>query len=50
LVEGATLAQVLARGALDLRTALRMGAQIAEALQVAHDHGGIPDASKKEAP
>jgi Tol biopolymer transport system component len=41
LVPGETLAERLARGRLEIPTALRLGAQIAEALQAAHDKGVI---------
>jgi TolB-like protein/tRNA A-37 threonylcarbamoyl transferase component Bud32 len=38
-IEGQTLASALDRGALDERTAVRLAAQIAEALGEAHEHG-----------
>ena len=38
-VEGETLAEVIARGPLDLRTALRVGQQVAEGLHAAHQRG-----------
>jgi serine/threonine-protein kinase len=38
-IEGQTLASILDRGTLDQRTAVRLAAQIAEALGEAHDHG-----------
>jgi eukaryotic-like serine/threonine-protein kinase len=41
LVEGETLAQRLARGAMPLDAALRAATQIAEALEAAHDKGVI---------
>ncbi len=41
LVEGATLADRIARGALTLDEALPMAKQIAEALEAAHEHGII---------
>jgi serine/threonine-protein kinase len=39
LVEGPTLADIIARGPLPLGEALRIGGQIAEALQAAHEQG-----------
>lgn len=38
-VEGETLAEVVARGHLDLRVALRLGQQVAEGLHAAHQRG-----------
>lgn len=39
LVEGETLAERVARGPVPLEEALRLGLQIARALEAAHDHG-----------
>jgi len=39
LIEGPTLAEVLANGRLPIADALRIGAEIAEALEAAHDRG-----------
>src|SRR5436189_4877074 len=39
LVEGPTLAERIAQGALPLEEALRIARQIAEALEYAHEHG-----------
>ena len=41
LVEGETLAERIARGALPVDETLRIATQIAEALEAAHDHGII---------
>ncbi len=38
-IEGTTLREVVARGAVDLRTAVRIGRQLAEGLEAAHSAG-----------